>query len=97
MFIDKVNGTLRRFYRDIQHDDPVEFGLGELIWPQSKRHRRFISSFLNWFNFCNSIAEPMAEAREEAEDKAREMRALEEDVKRLTEQGSVQQTYLSSK
>ena len=27
IIIDKVVGTLRRFYRDIRHDDPVEFAI----------------------------------------------------------------------
>jgi len=86
MFEDKVVGTLRRFYRDIQHDDPVEFGLGELISPDSKRHRRFISTFLNYWHFNTSTYDDMTGAREAVEGEARDMRAMEEDVKKLGEQ-----------
>ena len=88
MFEDKVVGTLRRFYRDIQHDDPVEFGLGELISPDSKRHRRFISTFLNYWHFNTSTYDDMTGAREAVEGEARDMRAMEEDVKKLGEQGN---------
>ena len=87
IIIDKVVGTLRRFYRDIRHDDPVEFGLGELIWPKSNRHRRFISSFLNYWHYnTNETNEKITAAREEVENEARDMRTLEEDVKKLRDQ-----------
>ena len=86
IIIDKVVGTLRRFYRDIRHDDPVEFGLGELIWPEKERHRRFISSFLNYWHYNTSTSESITAAREEVENDARGMRALEEDVKKLRDE-----------
>ena len=87
MHIDKTVGTLRRFYRDIHHDDPEEFGLGELIWPETKRHRRFISSFLNYFHYLTStVNESIISAKEEVENDARGMRSLEEEVKTLRDQ-----------
>ena len=86
MLIDKVVGTLRRFYRDIQHDDPVPFGLGEMITPESKRHRRFISSFVNYYHYCNVMGGEMEASKEKVKGDARSMLAMEEEVKKLGEQ-----------
>ena len=88
MLIDKVVGTLRRFYRDIQHDDPVPFGLGEMIMPESKRHRRFISSFVNYYHYCNMMNGELEATREKVKADARDMMAMEEDVRKLGEQAS---------
>ena len=86
IIIDKCVGTLRRFYRDIKHDDPVEFGLGELIWPDSKRHRRFIASFLNYYHYGAQTSESLLPAKEKVEGDAREMRSAEGEVKKLRDE-----------
>jgi hypothetical protein len=44
----------RRFFRDIQHDDPIMFGLEEFIEPDAKRLKRFLSSFINYWQLCNT-------------------------------------------
>ena len=84
--LDKLLSRCRRFFQDIQHDDPVPFSLDDLLEPDSKRFRRFLASFVNFWNFCNLQHPYINEQKEAIDGRAQKINRIGEENSRMSEE-----------
>ena len=74
----------RFFFFQVKHNEPISFGLTDLIEPDPKRTRRFLAAMANFWSFCNSNYEPTNRIQEEVAARDREIATLGDQVKNAT-------------
>jgi len=74
--IDTLMIISRKFMQTISNSNNMQLGIMDFVQPQSKRVRKFLSIFVNFWLFCNSNYEMATQRQEEVMQKAKQSKHL---------------------
>jgi len=74
--IDTLMMISRKFMQTISSSNTMQLGIMDFVRPESKRVRKFLSIFVNFWLFCNSNYEMATQRQEEVMEKAKQSKHL---------------------